>query len=213
VIGYLSLLPSNTQLIFSLELQSARDSMTRLREDNRKLRSDYDSLQSQFDSEVYNGGAWKKEKERMQTKVNDLQNAYESSAAAQTEQQSQLVALHSQIRELRSVLNDAEADRALLQKARRSLQAELESVKLDSVDTTKLSSEREYQKIQLEKHDLQRTLEEQHDRLAMASERMKKAEAHASECQIELGRIRVENSELDKRNVSIFASIVNHFVS
>ena len=35
----------------------------------------------------------------------------------------------------------------------------------------------------------------------MALERMKKAEAYANECQIELGKIRVENTELDKMNV------------
>ena len=39
----------------------------------------------------------------------------------------------------------------------------------------------------------------------MAFERMKKAETYANECQIELGKIRVENSELDKMNVRTHA--------
>ena len=176
--------------------------MSRLREETRKIRSDYDELQLRYDDEVYNGGAWKKEKERLETKIQDLNKAYETSMAAQTEQQSQIVSLHSQVRELRSVLNDAEADRALLQKARRALQAELEAIKLDSVDTTKLSSDTELQNLRLKKQDLERSLEEQSDRVAMAAERMKKAEGFAAECQIELGKIRVENSELEKANVS-----------
>ena len=100
------------------------------------------------------------------------------------------------------MLNDAEADRALLQKARRALQAELESIKLDSVDTSKVSSETELSRLRLEKQDLERSLEEQNDRVTMAFERMKKAEGYATECQVELGKIRVENSELDKLNVS-----------
>lgn len=177
--------------------------MSRLREENRKVRSDYDELQLRHDDEVYNGGAWKKEKERLETKIQDLVKAYDSSTAAQTEQQSQIVSLHSQVRELRSVLNDAEADRALLQKARRALQAELESIKLDNVDTSKLSSDTELQRLRLQKQDLERSIEEQEDRVTMASERMKKAETYANECQMELGKVRVENSELDKLNVSM----------
>ena len=50
--------------------------------------------------------------------------------------------------------------------------------------------------------DLERKLEEQIDHVAMAEERMRKAEGHVQECQIELGKIRVENSELDRLNVS-----------
>jgi myosin protein heavy chain len=157
--------------------------MSRLREDNRKIRSDYDELQLRYDDEVYNSGSWKKERERLETKVGDVNKAFEASTAAQAEQQSQIVSLHSQIRELRSVLNDAEVDRTLLQKARRALQAELEAIKLDHADAHKMSSDPELQKLQLQKQDLERSLEEQGDRVAMAFDRMKKAEAFANESQ------------------------------
>lgn len=159
-----------------------------------------------YDDEVYNSGGWRKEKERMETKIGDLERAYEASSGAQAEQQSQIIALHSQVRELRGVLDDAEADRALLQKARRALQAELETIKIDNIDTNKLSSDREYQRLQLRKQDLERSLDEQEDRVAHANERVKKAEAFANDCQIELGKVRVENSELDKLNVGIKSS-------
>ena len=89
-----------------------------------------------------------------------------------------------------------------MQKARRALQAELEAIKLDHVDANRMSSGTELQRVRLEKQDLERSLEEQGDRVTMAFERMKKAESYANECQIELGKIRVENSELDKMNVS-----------
>ncbi|OAX41215.1 hypothetical protein K503DRAFT_848546 [Rhizopogon vinicolor AM-OR11-026] len=187
----------------SEELQAQRDTMTRLREDNRKIHSDYDELQLRFDDEVCNGGAWNREKERMETKIADLTKAFEGSTAAQSEQQAQIVSLHSQVRELRSVLNDAEADRAMLQKARRSLQAELEGIKLDHVDATRMTSDRELQKMLLEKQDLERSLEEQKDRVTMAFERLKRAEAHANESQLELDRTRVENTELDRMNAQL----------
>jgi myosin protein heavy chain len=95
---------------FDAELQSQCDGMSRLREDNRKKRSDYDELQLRYDNEVYNSSGWKKEKEQMETQIRDINKAYKASTAAQTEQQSQIVSLHSQVWELRSVLNDAEAD-------------------------------------------------------------------------------------------------------
>lgn len=183
------------------ELQSQRDTLTRLREDNRKIRSDYDELQLRFDDEVYSSGGWRKEKERLETKIADVSKAYDASAAAQTEQQSQIVALHSQVRELRGVLDDVEADRALLQKARRALQAELEGIKLDHVDTQKMSTDQQFQRLLLEKQDLERSLDEQEDRVVNAFDRMKKAESFANECQIELGKVRVDNSELDRINV------------
>jgi len=194
-------LPNINVFFFFAELQSQRDGLSRLREENRKLRSEHDALQLRYDDEVYNSGGWRKEKERMETKISDIERAYEASTAAQSEQQSQIVALHSQVRELRGVLDDAEADRALLQKARRALQAELETIKLDHVDSNKMSSEHEYQRLQLKKQDLERSLEEQEDRVSNATERLKRAEAFANECQIELGKTRVENSELDKLNV------------
>ena len=135
-------------------------------------------------------------------KIADIERAYEASTGAQTEQQSQIVALHSQVREHRAILDDAEADRSLLQKARRALQAELETIKLGTINSSKVSSDREYQRLQLKKQDLERSLEEQEDRVSHANERLKKAESFANECQIELGKVRVENSELDELNVS-----------
>ena len=176
--------------------------MSRLREEKRKLSSQVDELQLRYDDEVFNGGAWRKEKDRLETKIADLNKAYESATGAQAEQQAQIVALHSQVRELRSVLNDAEADRTLLQKARRSLQAELDTIKQDGVDSG--TSGTELQKVILQRQDLERSLEEQRDRAKMAADRMKKAESFASECQMELGKIRVENSELDKLNVRLW---------
>jgi myosin protein heavy chain len=183
------------------ELQSQRDNMSRLREENRTLRSDYDDLQLRYEDEIYSGGAWKKDRERLDTKISDLSGAYETSMAAQSEQQAQIVALHGQVRELRSVLDEAEADRALLQKARRALQAELEGIKHDHADAGRMSSATEMQKLQLRKQDLERSVEEHRDKEHLATDRMKKAEVRADEAQVELGRVRVENSELEKQNV------------
>ena len=74
--------------------------MSRIREENRKIRSDYEELSLRYDDEVYSGTSRKKEKDRLETKTQDVTKAYESPTAAQNEQQSQIVALHSQVREI-----------------------------------------------------------------------------------------------------------------
>jgi myosin protein heavy chain len=142
----------------------------------------------------------------MEIKLGNISNAYEASLAAQAEQQSEIAALHSQVKELRGVLNDAQADRALLQKSRWALQAELETFKLDHHDVgagTMSSESLEYRRLQFKKQELERSLEEQEDRVNSAFDRMKKAEAYANECQAALGKVRVENSELDRLNVCV----------
>ena len=180
-----------------------RDSLSKLREENRKLRSDYDELQSQYDNEIYSSGAWKNEKERLETKINDPNNAYESSTAARAEQQAQIVALHSEIRNLRGIIDDAEAERLMLQKARRALQSQLDRIKFEHINPDKMSAESKLQDLQLKKQDLERSLEEHQDRVVMAEERMRKAEVREQECQDELSRVCVENTELERLNVCI----------
>lgn len=181
--------------------------MSRLREENRKLRSDYDELQLTFDDEVYNSGGWKKEKERMETKIADVTKAYEASSGAQAEQQTQIVSLHGQVRQLRAMLDDVESDRVLLHKARRSLQVQLDDIRTDQTDRSKMSSDREFQRLQLQKQDLERSLEEQGDRVTQAYDRMKKAEALANDFQMKLSKSRVDYSELERLNVSNFLNV------
>ena len=66
-----------------------------------------------------------------------------------------------------------------------------------------MSSDRVLQALNLEKQDLRSALDEQMDKVAMANERVKKAEAFANDYQVELSKIRAENSELDRLNVSV----------
>ncbi|CCO36259.1 Myosin type-2 heavy chain 2 AltName: Full=Myosin type II heavy chain 2 [Rhizoctonia solani AG-1 IB] len=177
--------------------------MSRLREENRKTRSELDDLQLRYDDEVYSGGTWKKDKERYETKIGDLAAAYESATNAQTEQQTQIVALLSQVRELRAVLDEAEADRAALQKARRALESRLNDIAQEHMDANKFSSDRMMQELHLKNQELRGALEEQTDRVELASQRLKKAEGYANESQSELKKVRDENSGLDRLNASL----------
>lgn len=177
------------------------DTVRKIRDENRSLRDDHEKLQFQFDDEVLNSGGWRKEKERLEDKITHMHKAYESALGGHSEQQAQIVALHSEVRKLRTVLDDVDAERNLLQKARRTLQAQLEDISQNHMDTSKMASDREFQTLQLKKLDLERTVEEQEARVANAVKRMQKAEGHANESHIQLGKLRVEYSELDRHNV------------
>ena len=54
---------------------------------------------------------------------------------------------------------------------------------------------------------------EQEDRVDLAFDRMKHAKAHANECQVELDKIRVENSELGQLNMSRISVYGSSFAS
>ncbi|KAG8752547.1 hypothetical protein FRC12_011901 [Ceratobasidium sp. 428] len=187
----------------SEELQYQRDAMSRLREENRKARSELDELHLRYDDEVYSGGNWKKEKERFETKISDLTAAYESATNGQTEQQTQVVGLLSQVRELRAVLDEAEADRAALQKARRALEGRLNDIAQEHMEASKFSSDRVVQELHLKNQELRGALDEQTDRMQLATDRLKKAETYANDSQVELRKVREENAGLDRLNATL----------
>lgn len=166
------------------------------------MRSEQDELQLRFDDEVYASSSWKMDKERMDSKIMDLTAAYESAKSAQSEQQNQIVALLSQVRELRAVLDEAEAERAALRQARSQLETRLNDIAQDHLDASRISSDRVLQELQLEKQDLRSRLEGQAERIALVHDKLKKAESFASECQIELSKTRHHNSELERQHVS-----------
>jgi myosin heavy chain 9/10/11/14 len=65
---------------FNIDLHSQRDTMSQFREDSRKIRSDYDELQLRYDDEVWCMEE-RLEKERLDTKIEDLTKAYETTTA------------------------------------------------------------------------------------------------------------------------------------
>ena len=73
---------------------------------------------------------------------------------------------------------------------------------MGTVDANKISTGPDFWRLQLKKQDLERSLVEQEDRVDLAFDWMKHAEAHGKECQVELDKIWVENWELERLNVS-----------
>ncbi|KAI9606527.1 hypothetical protein H4Q26_006061 [Puccinia striiformis f. sp. tritici PST-130] len=180
------------------ELESERERTMKVREELRQLRTERDELQIRNDERLYSRGGFSKEKERLETKVQDITKAYDEAVAAQAEQSSQIVTLMSQVRDLRAARDEAEADRAALVTAKKSL-----SNAWRKSDQSRLSNDRVLQTLQQERSDLKRELEEKEDLVSVALERQKKAEAFANDCQMEANRERSESSELLKANTEL----------
>ena len=187
------------------ELESERERTMKVREEVRQLRTERDELQIRNDERHYSRGGFSKEKERLETKVQDISKAYDEAVAAQAEQSSQIVTLMSQVRDLRAARDEAEADRAALVTAKKSLEQRLEEIGSEflSANSGRLSNDRVMQTLQQERSDLKRQLEEKEDLFSVALERQKKAEAFANDCQMEANRERSESSELLKANTEL----------
>jgi len=187
------------------ELESERERTMKVREEVRQLRTERDELQIRNDERLYSRGGFSKEKERLETKVQDITKAYDEAVAAQAEQSSQIVTLMSQVRDLRAARDEAEADRAALVTAKKSLEQRLEEIGSEflSANSGRLSNDRVLQTLQQERSDLKRQLEEKEDLVSGALERQKKAEAFANDCQMEANRERSESSELLKANTEL----------
>ncbi|KAI9599812.1 hypothetical protein KEM48_006341 [Puccinia striiformis f. sp. tritici PST-130] len=187
------------------ELESERERTMKVREELRQLRTERDELQIRNDERLYSRGGFSKEKERLETKVQDITKAYDEAVAAQAEQSSQIVTLMSQVRDLRAARDEAEADRAALVTAKKSLEQRLEEIGSEflSANSGRLSNDRVLQTLQQERSDLKRELEEKEDLVSVALERQKKAEAFANDCQMEANRERSESSELLKANTEL----------
>lgn len=66
-----------------------------------------------------------------------------------------------------------------------------------------MSSDRVLQALHLEKQSLKMELEEQAEKTSLASQKLKKAETFANDCQVEVSQVRLENTELEKQNVRV----------
>jgi myosin heavy chain 9/10/11/14 len=176
--------------------------MSRLREENHTIRSELDDLQLKYDDELYSSENWKKEKDRLEARIFTLTDAYETSTCKQADAQSQVVSLLSQVRELRAVLDEANAERSALARARKALELRMKDIAQEHLNSSQMSSDRAVQALHVEKQDLRSALEEQSNRVQIANEKLKRAETYAGESQAELNRIREENGELDRKNVS-----------
>ncbi|KAK5656341.1 hypothetical protein OQA88_4721 [Cercophora sp. LCS_1] len=174
-----------------------------------RLREELDELRSKWDDEVLNSSTWSKEKTRLEATLSDVVASRDEAVNAHNEAQSKIVSLLSQVRALRSSVDETTAERDNLLREKRSIEARLEEAKagLEELARSESPSMRNAANIDKEILELKAGLAQQEDIAAAAVEKMRRAEALISEVQKDIVAEREASAELQKQKVALEKSL------
>ena len=182
------------------DLELERQNVMFERNENTRLRDELEDLRGKWDDEVLNSTTWAKEKARMEQTLEDLAKSREEASQAHNDAQSKVVNLLSQVRSLRSNVDDASAERDQLFKEKRGLEARLAeaSERLDELTKDGSPALRNAASTGRDMLDLKSKLAQQEDVASAAVEKMRRAEALATETQKDVLSERENNNKLFK---------------
>lgn len=182
------------------ELEMERERLLNVRGENSRLREELEDLRSKWDNEVLNSSTWAKEKARMDMVLQDVTNSRDEAVSAHNEAQSKVVSLLSQVRTLRTSVDDVTAERDLLLKDKKMLEGRLAEAgeRLEDLAKGESPSMRNAASMDRELLELKSKLAQQEDVSAAAVGKMRRADALAVEMQKELTAERETNAQLFK---------------
>ena len=187
------------------ELQIERENVIHVRSENTRIRDELEELRSKWDDEVLNSSSWAKEKSRLEVTLQDLSSSREEAINAHNDAQGKIVSLLSQVRNLRSSMDDIAAERDTLQKEKRSLEARLSEAgdRLEDLARGESPSLRNAAGMDRELLDLKSQLAQQEDVAVAAIGKMRRAEALTAELQKDVGSERETNVNLHKEKAGL----------
>ena len=187
------------------ELQIERENVIHVRSENTRIRDELEELRSKWDDEVLNSSSWSKEKSRLEMTLQDLSSSREEAINAHNDAQGKVVSLLSQVRNLRSSMDDIAAERDMLQKEKRGLEARLSEAvdRLEDLARGESPSMRNAAGMDRELLDLKSQLAQQEDVAAAAIGKMRRAEALTTEMQKDIVSERETNVNLHKEKASL----------
>ncbi|EON95916.1 putative myosin type ii heavy chain protein [Phaeoacremonium minimum UCRPA7] len=191
------------------ELDLAREEKLFKQAEITRLREELDDLRSKWDDEVLNSSTWSKEKSRLEATLSDVMSSRDEAVNAHNDAQGKIVNLLSQVRTLRSSVDDVAAERDALIREKRSLEVRLEEAKagLDDLAKGDSPSLRNAANIDKEILELKSNLAQQEDIAAAAVEKMRRAEALASEVQKDITVEREASVQLQKEKAALEKSL------
>ena len=187
------------------ELEIERGNVIHARSENTRLREELEELRSKWDDEVLNSSTWAKEKSRLEMTLQDLSSSREEAVKAHNDAQSKIVSLLSQVRTLRTSVDDVAAERDMLQKEKRGLENRLTEAgdRLEDLARGESPSMRNAAGMDRELLDLKSSLEKQEDVAAAAVDKMRRADALATEMQKDITVERETNVTLHKEKAAL----------
>ncbi|KAK5159638.1 hypothetical protein LTR04_004956 [Oleoguttula sp. CCFEE 6159] len=192
------------------ELDIERENVIFARSENGRLRDELEDLRSRWDDEVLNSSTWAKEKSRLEMTLQDLSNSRDEAVDAHHEAQSKIVSLLSQVRGLRTSMDDVVAERDMLMKENKGLETRLSEAgqRLEDLATSSSSpSKRNAAVMDRELLDLKSGLAQQSDIAAAAVGKMRRAEALAQELQKDIVAERESSVQLHKEKAALERSM------
>lgn len=90
------------------DLGSQRDNMLRFKEANRLLKAKEEELRRELEDELHSSSGWKRERERLESRIVDLNTALEAASSKTDETQGQQVRHVAQMKDLRRKLDESE---------------------------------------------------------------------------------------------------------
>ncbi|TAQ89190.1 hypothetical protein B7494_g2481 [Chlorociboria aeruginascens] len=191
------------------ELDIAREERLFKQAENTRLREELDELRSKWDDEVLNSSTWSKEKSRLESTLADISASRDEAVNAHNDAQGKIVSLLSQVRSLRTSVDDVTAERDILQREKRGLEARLEEAKTGLEDLAKGDSPslRDAANLDRELLELKSNLAQQEDIAAAAIGKMRRAEALTSEMQKDIVAERETTVQLHKEKAALEKSL------
>jgi myosin protein heavy chain len=187
------------------ELDLAREEKLFKQAEITRLREELDDLRSKWDDEVLNSSTWSKEKSRLEATLADVVSSRDEAVNAHTDAQGKVVSLLSQVRSLRSSVDEITSERDLLLREKRSIEARLEEARagLEELASGENPSLRDAASSDREILDLRSSLAHQEDITTAAVEKMRRAESLASEIQKEIMAERETSAGLQKQKATL----------
>ncbi|KAJ5461688.1 Myosin type-2 heavy chain 2 [Penicillium daleae] len=187
------------------ELEMERERLLNVRGENSRLREELEDLRSKWDNEVLNSSTWAKEKARLELVMQDITNSRDEAASAHSEAQAKVVSLLSQVRTLRTSVDDVTAERDLLLKDKKMLEGRLAEAgeRLEDLAKGESPSMRNAASMDRELLELKSKLAQQEDVSSAAVGKMRRADALATEMQKELTAERETNAQLFKEKAGL----------
>ncbi|KAJ6034935.1 uncharacterized protein N7446_009692 [Penicillium canescens] len=191
------------------ELEMERERVLNGRGETARLREELEDLRSKWDNEVLNSSTWAKEKSRMDVVLQDVTNSRDEAVNAHNEAQSKVVSLLSQVRTLRTSVEDVTAERDLLLKDKKMLEGRLAEAgeRLEDLARGESPSMRNAASMDRELLELKSRIAQQEDVSAAAVGKMRRADALATEMQKEVTAEREANAQLFKEKAALEKSL------
>ncbi|CAK7274386.1 class II myosin [Sporothrix epigloea] len=201
------------------ELDLAREEKLFKQAEISRLREELEELRSKWDDEVLNSSTWAKEKTRLETTLSDVASSRDEAVEAHNEAQGRIVNLLSQVRTLRSAVDEVSSERDLLLREKRSVEARLGEAKagLEELAARGASpSLRDAANADKALLDLRSSLAQQEDIAAAAVEKMRRAEALVAEVQKDMTteretsvKLQTEKNALEKTLSEVSVKLVD----